>query len=172
MLGLAPPPPLPSSYGPACPLCRPPYSSCRTPQSKRELLGVRYAVQGVDGYESTDELAPLEQPQGLPLQELSPPANPQVAPLDEFAPLDKPVLPEKPQGAPLNKLVNPGHPQVCSNVGPKPHSSVYTGLRYTYSFLIAVASAIVLRLHLPALPTPTVWYPAHLVSWHVHQIMR
>ena len=38
--------------------CRPPYSSCRTPQTKRELLGVRYAIQGVDGCESIDELAP------------------------------------------------------------------------------------------------------------------
>ncbi|KAL0040507.1 hypothetical protein WJX77_009181 [Trebouxia sp. C0004] len=41
-----------------CRLLRPPYSSCRTPQTKRELLGVRYAVQGVDGTESLDDLAP------------------------------------------------------------------------------------------------------------------
>ena len=39
-------------------VCRPPYSSCRTPQTKRELLGVRYAVQGVDGTETWDDLAP------------------------------------------------------------------------------------------------------------------
>lgn len=39
-------------------LCRPPYSSCRTPQTKRELMGVRYAVQGVDSSETLDELAP------------------------------------------------------------------------------------------------------------------
>lgn len=38
--------------------CRPPYSSCRTPQTKRELLGVRYAVQGVDGNCQEDDLAP------------------------------------------------------------------------------------------------------------------
>lgn len=38
--------------------CRPPYSSCRTPQTKRELLGVRYAIQGVDGCETIDDLAP------------------------------------------------------------------------------------------------------------------
>lgn len=37
---------------------RPPYSSCRTPQTKRELLGVRYAVQGVDGTSQEDALAP------------------------------------------------------------------------------------------------------------------
>ena len=39
--------------------CRPPYSSCKTPQTKRELLGVRYAVQGVDATCQEDELAPL-----------------------------------------------------------------------------------------------------------------
>ena len=46
--------------------CRPPYSSCRTPQTKRELLGVRYAVQGVDGYESIDELAPHRSNEATP----------------------------------------------------------------------------------------------------------
>ena len=54
-----------------CP-CRPPYSSCRTPQTKRELLGVRYAVQGVDGLESVDELAPPGQPQVVSQHELGP----------------------------------------------------------------------------------------------------
>ncbi|KAL3130580.1 hypothetical protein ABBQ38_008385 [Trebouxia sp. C0009 RCD-2024] len=53
-----------------CRLLRPPYSSCRTPQTKRELLGVRYAVQGVDGCESMDELAPPGQPQVAPQHEL------------------------------------------------------------------------------------------------------
>ena len=57
-----------------CPL-RPPYSSCRTPQTKRELLGVRYAVQGVDGCESIDELAPPGHPQVAPLSELAPDAG-------------------------------------------------------------------------------------------------
>ena len=135
MLGLQPPPsqtPSPSQSLCVSPPCRPPYSSCRTPQSKRELLGVRYAVQGVDGCESMDELAPPEYPQGLNLQELAHPVSPQVAPLDELAPLDKQLPPENPQGAPLNNLAPPGHPQVCSIVGPTPCNSVHIGLRYTH----------------------------------------
>ena len=128
----APPPP-PRPWGliptPVSPLCRPPYSSCRTPQSKRELLGVRYAVQGVDGCESTDELAPPDHPQGPPLRELPPPANPQLAPMDELPPLDKQVPSEQPPGATRNELVPPRHPQVCSIGGPTLVMTAQTGLR-------------------------------------------
>ncbi|DBA66027.1 TPA: hypothetical protein ACH3X2_003035 [Trebouxia sp. C0005] len=68
-----------------CRLLRPPYSSCRTPQTKRELLGVRYAVQGVDNTETLDDLAPssvsASQPEPVqPQQHLC--EGPQLTPKD------------------------------------------------------------------------------------------
>ncbi|KAL3144204.1 hypothetical protein ABBQ32_003985 [Trebouxia sp. C0010 RCD-2024] len=85
-----------------CRLLRPPYSSCRTPQTKRELLGVRYAVQGVDGCENMDELAPPGPPQVAPQHELGTqsdhpkacsngPTAPQMIPSDQATTSKEPI---------------------------------------------------------------------------------
>ena len=147
---LAPPPPPAPIMKPLChtPSCRPPYSSCRTPQSKRELLGVRYAVQGVDACESIDELAVPEHPKGLPLQQPASPARPQATPLNAAAALGERIPPGQPQGTIPKRL---GPPQMSSGVGiideGTPLSSGQTWPRYMHGFLLIAAA-----LTMPAAP--------------------